>query len=139
MHLLWKLTKVRKDTTVFQHIKVFWTKRNVSETVNLFAHAEKIFSSMLFAVNGEAEHLDFIDSSMTEEEEEEIRMDPPTPPVTAAPLVTAIHRVIVSDPLVTQRLAWFVTKNREVIDCVIDFQEQKESSSPPQTQDSVFR
>lgn len=135
MDLLWKLTKVRKDMTVFQHIKSFWTKRNVSETVNLFAHLEKIFSS--FAVNGEAEHLDFIDSSMTEEEEEEIRMDPPTPPVTAPPLVIAIHGVIVSDPLVTQRLAWFVTKNREVIDCVIDFQEQKESSSPPQTQDSV--
>ncbi|KAG8006330.1 Leucine-rich repeat and calponin-like proteiny domain-containing protein 1 [Nibea albiflora] len=38
-------------------------------------------------VNGEAEHVDFIDSSVTEEEEEEIRMDPPTPPFTAPPLV----------------------------------------------------
>ncbi|KAM8748216.1 leucine-rich repeat and calponin homology domain-containing protein 4 isoform 2-T2 [Acanthopagrus schlegelii] len=37
-------------------------------------------------VNGEAEHMDFIDSSVTEEEEEEIRMDPPTPPLTAPPL-----------------------------------------------------
>ncbi|XP_041820454.1 leucine-rich repeat and calponin homology domain-containing protein 4 isoform X1 [Chelmon rostratus] len=37
-------------------------------------------------VNGEAEHVDFIDSSVTEEEEGEIRMDPPTPPLTAAPL-----------------------------------------------------
>ncbi|XP_073330863.1 leucine-rich repeat and calponin homology domain-containing protein 4 isoform X1 [Pagrus major] len=36
-------------------------------------------------VNGEAEHVDFIDSSVTEEEEE-IRMDPPTPPLTAPPL-----------------------------------------------------
>lgn len=35
-------------------------------------------------VNGEAEHVDFIDSSVTEEEEEEIRTDPPTPPLTAA-------------------------------------------------------
>nr|XP_046236186.1 leucine-rich repeat and calponin homology domain-containing protein 4 isoform X2 [Scatophagus argus] len=32
-------------------------------------------------VNGEAEHVDFIDSSVTEEEEDEIRMDPPTPPL----------------------------------------------------------
>ncbi|XP_056224709.1 leucine-rich repeat and calponin homology domain-containing protein 4 isoform X2 [Seriola aureovittata] len=32
-------------------------------------------------VNGEAEQLDFIDSTVTEEEEEEIRMDPPTPPL----------------------------------------------------------
>ncbi|XP_036968148.1 leucine-rich repeat and calponin homology domain-containing protein 4 isoform X1 [Acanthopagrus latus] len=37
-------------------------------------------------VNGEAEHMDFIDSSVTEEEEEEIRMDPPTPSLTAPPL-----------------------------------------------------
>ncbi|XP_029310397.1 LOW QUALITY PROTEIN: leucine-rich repeat and calponin homology domain-containing protein 4 [Cottoperca gobio] len=35
-------------------------------------------------VNGEAEHVDFIDSSVTEEEEE-IRMAPPTPPLTAPP------------------------------------------------------
>ncbi|XP_059210547.1 leucine-rich repeat and calponin homology domain-containing protein 4 isoform X2 [Centropristis striata] len=34
-------------------------------------------------VNGEAEHVDFMDSSVTEEEEDEIRMDPPTPPLTA--------------------------------------------------------
>ncbi|XP_070711217.1 leucine-rich repeat and calponin homology domain-containing protein 4 isoform X2 [Pempheris klunzingeri] len=34
-------------------------------------------------VNGEAEHVDFIDSSVTEEE---IRIDPPTPPHTAPPL-----------------------------------------------------
>ncbi|XP_074478879.1 leucine-rich repeat and calponin homology domain-containing protein 4 isoform X2 [Sebastes fasciatus] len=37
-------------------------------------------------VNGVAEHVDFIDSSVTEEEEEEIRMNPPTPPLTAPPL-----------------------------------------------------
>ncbi|TKS92567.1 Leucine-rich repeat and calponin -like proteiny domain-containing protein 3 [Collichthys lucidus] len=37
-------------------------------------------------VNGEAEHVDFIDSSVTEEEEEEIKTDPPTPPFTAPPL-----------------------------------------------------
>ncbi|GAA6230676.1 leucine-rich repeat and calponin homology domain-containing protein 4-like [Lates japonicus] len=37
-------------------------------------------------VNGVAEQVDFIDSSVTEEEEEEIRMDPPTPPLTAPPL-----------------------------------------------------
>ncbi|KAM9335469.1 leucine-rich repeat and calponin homology domain-containing protein 4 isoform 2-T2 [Symphorus nematophorus] len=37
-------------------------------------------------VNGEAEHVDFIDSSVTEEEEEEIRTNPPTPPLTAPPL-----------------------------------------------------
>ncbi|XP_038586787.1 leucine-rich repeat and calponin homology domain-containing protein 4 isoform X2 [Micropterus salmoides] len=35
-------------------------------------------------VNGEAEHVDFIDSSVTEEEE--IRIDPPTPPLTAPSL-----------------------------------------------------
>ncbi|KAM9425280.1 DISP complex protein LRCH3 isoform 2-T2 [Pholidichthys leucotaenia] len=34
-------------------------------------------------VNGEAEQVDFIDSSVTEEE---IRIDPPTPPLTAPPL-----------------------------------------------------
>uniref|UniRef100_A0A8C4HR61 Disease resistance R13L4/SHOC-2-like LRR domain-containing protein n=1 Tax=Dicentrarchus labrax TaxID=13489 RepID=A0A8C4HR61_DICLA len=37
-------------------------------------------------VNGEAEHVDFIDSIVTEEEEEEIRIDPPTPTLTAPPL-----------------------------------------------------
>ncbi|KAM3590638.1 uncharacterized protein V6R79_013440 [Siganus canaliculatus] len=37
-------------------------------------------------VNGEAEHMDFIDSSVTEEEEEEIRTDPPTPPLSAPSL-----------------------------------------------------
>ncbi|XP_030018017.1 leucine-rich repeat and calponin homology domain-containing protein 4 isoform X2 [Sphaeramia orbicularis] len=37
-------------------------------------------------VNGEAEQVDFIDSSVTEEEEEEIRMDAPTPPLTAPTL-----------------------------------------------------
>ncbi|XP_026208313.1 leucine-rich repeat and calponin homology domain-containing protein 4 isoform X2 [Anabas testudineus] len=37
-------------------------------------------------MNGEAEQVDFIDSSVTEEEEEEIRVDPPTPPLTALPL-----------------------------------------------------
>ncbi|XP_034532302.1 leucine-rich repeat and calponin homology domain-containing protein 4 isoform X2 [Notolabrus celidotus] len=37
-------------------------------------------------VNGEAEHVDFIDSSVTEEEEEEMRTNPPTPPLTAPPL-----------------------------------------------------
>ncbi|CAJ1086524.1 leucine-rich repeat and calponin homology domain-containing protein 4 isoform X2 [Xyrichtys novacula] len=37
-------------------------------------------------VNGDAEHVDFIDSSVTEEEEEEMRMDPPTPPLTGPPL-----------------------------------------------------
>ncbi|KAL7375923.1 hypothetical protein ABVT39_026694 [Epinephelus coioides] len=52
-------------------------------------------------VNGEAEHVDFIDSSVTEEEEEEIRTDPPTPLLTATLL------------------------------------EQKENSSPSQTQDST--
>ncbi|KAM4537560.1 leucine-rich repeat and calponin homology domain-containing protein 4 isoform 2-T2 [Odontesthes bonariensis] len=36
-------------------------------------------------VNGEAEHVDFIDSSVAEEEEE-IRIDPPTPTLTAPPL-----------------------------------------------------
>ncbi|XP_028284835.1 leucine-rich repeat and calponin homology domain-containing protein 4 isoform X2 [Parambassis ranga] len=54
-------------------------------------------------VNGEAERVDFIDSSVTEEEEEEIRIDLPTPPLTAPPL------------------------------------EQKEASSPPQTQDVTTR
>lgn len=38
---------------------------------------------------------------------------------------------------VAQHLALCVTQNREVIDCVIDFQEQKENSSPPQSQDSA--
>ncbi|XP_069033958.1 leucine-rich repeat and calponin homology domain-containing protein 4 isoform X1 [Embiotoca jacksoni] len=51
-------------------------------------------------VNGEAEQVDFIDSSVTEEEEE-MRMDPPTPPLTALP------------------------------------PEQKDRSSPSQTQDST--
>ncbi|XP_070785717.1 leucine-rich repeat and calponin homology domain-containing protein 4 [Enoplosus armatus] len=37
-------------------------------------------------VNGEAEHVDFIDSSVTEEEEEGLRTDPPTPPLAAPPL-----------------------------------------------------
>uniref|UniRef100_A0A3P8SQQ5 Leucine-rich repeats and calponin homology (CH) domain containing 4 n=1 Tax=Amphiprion percula TaxID=161767 RepID=A0A3P8SQQ5_AMPPE len=37
-------------------------------------------------VNGEAEQVDFIDSSVTEEEEEEIRMDPSTPALTAPSL-----------------------------------------------------
>ncbi|XP_070849139.1 leucine-rich repeat and calponin homology domain-containing protein 4 isoform X2 [Chaetodon trifascialis] len=37
-------------------------------------------------VNGEAEHVDFIDSSVTEEEEGEIGMDPPTCPLIVAPL-----------------------------------------------------
>ncbi|KAF3836779.1 hypothetical protein F7725_004243 [Dissostichus mawsoni] len=36
-------------------------------------------------VNGDAGHVDFIDSSVTEEEE--MRMHPPTPPLTAPPLV----------------------------------------------------
>lgn len=40
----------------------------------------------LFAVNGEAEQVDFIDSSVTEEEEE----DPSTTPLTATPLVPVI-------------------------------------------------
>ncbi|XP_039996210.1 leucine-rich repeat and calponin homology domain-containing protein 4 isoform X2 [Xiphias gladius] len=53
-------------------------------------------------VNGEAEQVDFIDSSVTEEEEEEIRRDPSTPPLTAAP------------------------------------ENQKERSSPSQTQDSTI-
>ncbi|KAM9717483.1 uncharacterized protein ACNS7B_021133 [Menidia menidia] len=38
----------------------------------------------LVSVNGEAEQVDFIDSSVTEEEE--MRTDPPTPTVTAPPL-----------------------------------------------------
>lgn len=50
-------------------------------------------SSIVFAVNGEAEQVDFIDSSVTEEEEE-IRMDPPTPPVTAPSLVPVHYRSI---------------------------------------------
>lgn len=64
--------------------------RTFSETVDLFAHLEKILRlvSTLFAVNGEAEHVDFIDSSVTEEE------DPSTPPLTAPPLVPVIHRLI---------------------------------------------
>ncbi|KAG7235104.1 hypothetical protein INR49_002697, partial [Caranx melampygus] len=37
-------------------------------------------------VNGEAEQHDFIDSIATEEEEEGIRTDPPTPPLSAPPL-----------------------------------------------------
>ncbi|KAI3375864.1 hypothetical protein L3Q82_004140 [Scortum barcoo] len=65
-------------------------------------------------VNGVAEHVDFIDSSVTEEEEEESRTDPTTTPVTAPAL------------------------NRDIIDCVIDFQEQKASSSPSQNQDSTI-
>lgn len=86
MDLPGKLTKVMKNTQVF----------HVPETVDLFAHLEKISSSALFAVNGEAEHADFIDSSVTEEEEEEIRMDPPTPPLTAPPLVPVTHRMVIS-------------------------------------------
>lgn len=66
--------------------------KSVLETVNLFAYLDKTFSSMPFSVNGEAEHVDFIDSSVAEEEEEEIRMDPPTPPLTAPPLVPVSHR-----------------------------------------------
>ncbi|XP_008297868.1 leucine-rich repeat and calponin homology domain-containing protein 4 isoform X2 [Stegastes partitus] len=37
-------------------------------------------------VNGEAEQVDFIDSSVTEEEEDGLRMDAPTPPLTAPSL-----------------------------------------------------
>ncbi|KAG7235460.1 hypothetical protein INR49_002691 [Caranx melampygus] len=45
-------------------------------------------------VNGEAEQHDFIDSIATEEEEEGIRTDPPTPPLSAPPLVPIAHRPI---------------------------------------------
>lgn len=60
-------------------------------------------------MNGE--HVDFIDSSVTEEDEEEIRMDPPTPPLTAPPLVPVFQRPIsiVSDPVVAQHLALCIT------------------------------
>lgn len=44
-------------------------------------------SSTGFTVNGNSEQVDFIDSSVTEEEEEEIR----TTPLTAPPLVPVIH------------------------------------------------
>lgn len=51
-------------------------------------------------VNGNSEQVDFIDSSVTEEEEEEIRTNPLTPPLTAPPLDQK-HR---SSPLQTQNL-----------------------------------
>lgn len=71
---------------------------------------------MCFAVNGEAEHVDFIDSSVTAEEEEESKMDPSTLPLTAPPLVPVIHRLIgdcVRSAFYSTS-CWYVTKNREV-------------------------
>lgn len=41
---------------------------------------------MHFAVNGETDHLDSTESSMTEVEEEDVGMEPP-PPLTAPTLV----------------------------------------------------
>lgn len=61
--------------------------KNACETVTLYSQFEKKFLlHSLLAVNGEAEHLDFIDSSLTEEEE--IRMDPPSPSLNAPYLVS---------------------------------------------------
>ncbi len=51
-------------------------------------------------MNGDAEHVDFIDSSVTEEEDEDIRTDPPTPPLTAPPLARPLR-----PPLIIPRIA----------------------------------
>lgn len=58
--------------------------KNACETVTVYSQFEKknLLHSLL-AVNGEAEHLDFIDSSLTEE----IRMDPPSPSLNTSYLV----------------------------------------------------
>ncbi|KAM8881273.1 leucine-rich repeat and calponin homology domain-containing protein 4 isoform 1-T1 [Synchiropus picturatus] len=55
---------------------------------NLQEEEEEEDGSRLVAnkVNGEAEQVDFIDSSVTEEEEDEIRVEAPTPPLTGPPL-----------------------------------------------------
>lgn len=101
-------------------------------------HFIDLYAHVFFAVNGEAEHVDFIESSVTEEEEEEIRMDPPTPPLTAPPLVPVIHCLISN--IVRScccSKTYVVCNTKQVIDCVIDFQDQQENSSLPQTQDST--
>lgn len=77
---------------------------------------EKKSSSVCFAVNGEAEHVDFIVRSVTAEEEEESQMGPSALPVTAPLLVPVIHRVISScvRSASYSTSCWYVTTNREV-------------------------
>lgn len=60
-------------------LKMLWNSNFI------FTIWEMFLLHSLLAVNGEAEHLDFIDSSLTEEEE--IRMDPPSPSLNAPYLV----------------------------------------------------
>ncbi|KAM6894869.1 leucine-rich repeat and calponin homology domain-containing protein 4 isoform 2-T2 [Lycodopsis pacificus] len=74
-------------------------------------------------VNGDAGHVDFIDSSVTEEEE--IRRNP------APPLVP----LILTDVLL--HILPCVFSQNKVTDCVIDFQEQRESSSSSHSQDTT--
>lgn len=85
MDLLRKVRKGSQHSPFLQQKKAFGNLRFVCT----FRETDKL-TSVLFAVNGEAEQVDFIDSSVTEEEEEEIRVDPPTPPLTALPLVAVI-------------------------------------------------
>ncbi|KAM4612268.1 leucine-rich repeat and calponin homology domain-containing protein 4 isoform 2-T2 [Polymixia lowei] len=55
------------------------------DQMNLEEEVEEDSPLQTARVNGEAEQVDFIDSSVTEEEEEESRTDPPTPPHAAPP------------------------------------------------------
>jgi len=85
-------------------------------------------------VNGEAEHVDFIDSSVAEEEEE-IRIDPPTPTLTAPPLVQSSAPS--SAYLLLLHILFVNMFEQRRSDCVSDFQEQMQTSSSSQTQDST--
>lgn len=93
----------------------------------------------LSVVNGEAEQVDFIDSSVTEEEEEEIRIDPTTQSLVASlpvqsPPPLSLH-VLLPDILSVDMLRY-----SRVYDGVFCFQEQKETTSSSQTQGSpTFR
>lgn len=78
-----------------------------------------ILCLFVFAVNGEAEQVDFIDSSVTEEEEEEIRIDLPMPPLTAPPLVSVIYTLIGSN--IAQHFVLDIILGQGVIECVNDF------------------
>ncbi|KAF0044911.1 hypothetical protein F2P81_001440 [Scophthalmus maximus] len=88
-------------------------------------------------MNGEAEQVDFIDSSVTEEEEEETRMGPPTPPLVGPQSSASSSPLSPSSPTLEERRrpgTLFIWQERERLQ---QQQREKASGASPENSSSL--
>lgn len=92
---------------------------------------------MHVAVNGETDHLDSTESSVTEVEEEVVRTDPPSPLTATAPVLEPLSHTDTYLTLLNDICNWRSIMVKKLLIATLNnhLQKQKESSPVHQTQD----